>query len=885
MRPREIVDSLKTLITECDAVVCLIGPAYGAAPGGQTPGQRSRSYTQFEYEAAQNCQKRLYVFYPSEACLPKLDPIEDEESPEEIDNQATFVEETKKSSKGLWQEFDNQADLDAKIVKLWGRLQLELRRADPADLPSPCCIHAKKISDLGRVQDCKSSLAKQIAFIACLIAAESSMQRSFFFHEFEIEQLDAMLSLLRKLSDDLGSSASPLIPEMAAWLREQFPKLSHKLGQLCAIDEQKLKSTEFRKHLDDWKKTLVEIVEQWAFFRKYLVVAVELNEDKSPALRVYRGLSPQQFVPVTLEPGSSAGQVSPGAVFLLSLQQRKALELSSCLMPFPGNALVLSVLSALKDSGSAEAVPLSDGDEDAPRKTPRIEDRFLGPRGTLLSVECWVTLDGRYLRPADRHTVVGTGLKIVTKPRHIGHFFDLCWAEDQNNPSRDLFVVYLVKDDDEIKNDKDIRDRLAKRLELWRCFAKHAGDQIVVPLDCSNFSHTALDPFIATRLETGALSLKNVATRHSRFSEADIAAVIKFALDVCAVAEGLGIGLLAIPLRHILVKPKKQSQPEKQYLLTGFDAVVGMEEPLPEAAIFRKVFPDWEDFAPELADGECHPAHTAGVYAIGALLRELRHEKAQPLPLGNTEEEKKAYMEGTWRNTPLECFAYHCLARDPNRRFQSIAQCKAFFERWAENGWTSEPLVPELVDLDEGLSISRFPVTNYEFEFYCRERRRPLPGRSLSVWFRSPFAPVVCVSPSDAQAYCDWLSRLTKLNWRWRLPTESEWVRAARRSRADSLYPLGQDPPTFANANYGGRYGGPTVVGANRLAGVASECHDLAGNVWEWCADRFASEPRRVVKGGSFGSPREELSIATRKSRFFGGRYDDVGFRVVCEKK
>jgi formylglycine-generating enzyme required for sulfatase activity len=148
----------------------------------------------------------------------------------------------------------------------------------------------------------------------------------------------------------------------------------------------------------------------------------------------------------------------------------------------------------------------------------------------------------------------------------------------------------------------------------------------------------------------------------------------------------------------------------------------------------------------------------------------------------------------------------------------------------------------------------------------------------------------VGVSWFEAAAYCRWKGAGVQLL------TEAKWERAAR-GLAGRRYPWGQAPPDNDRLNYSGSgIGRPTPVGFFPSGATPEGVDNLAGNVFEWCQDRFTDDPRsatdspeesgpadfgpRVVRGGSF----RDVAYLVRSS--FRGRYDPdyrsgfLGFRV-----
>lgn len=169
--------------------------------------------------------------------------------------------------------------------------------------------------------------------------------------------------------------------------------------------------------------------------------------------------------------------------------------------------------------------------------------------------------------------------------------------------------------------------------------------------------------------------------------------------------------------------------------------------------------------------------------------------------------------------------------------------------------------------------------------------------------------PLINVSWEQAKTYVAWLSRMTGKPYR--LLTEAEWDYAARGvTRPDAphpRYPWGDDA-NHEHANYGtGRCCAGRIEGGDQWYNTAPVgqfppnafgLYDMQGNVAEWVEDIWhdsylgdppvdgrawwtgGDESSRVVRGGSWYDPPEEIRSASRDGRPADFRSNRLGFRV-----
>ena len=226
-------------------------------------------------------------------------------------------------------------------------------------------------------------------------------------------------------------------------------------------------------------------------------------------------------------------------------------------------------------------------------------------------------------------------------------------------------------------------------------------------------------------------------------------------------------------------------------------------------------------------------------------------------------------------------------------------------------------------------SISRFEVTRGQYAAFAAATGRSA-GASCSIWvwdgwktvdgksWKDPgFAqddthPVVCVDWFDAEAYAAWLATTTGLPYR--LPTEAEWEYAAR-AGTTTPYITGSDPHQLCRTDNGHdatskeahlgmkwppvdcRDGFAETAPVGSFPANAFGVHDVHGNVWEWMRDCYTANyenasatgaaveasdcKQRVYRGGGWSVERRGRRSANRGRYDIGGRYGQLGLRIV----
>ncbi len=238
---------------------------------------------------------------------------------------------------------------------------------------------------------------------------------------------------------------------------------------------------------------------------------------------------------------------------------------------------------------------------------------------------------------------------------------------------------------------------------------------------------------------------------------------------------------------------------------------------------------------------------------------------------------------------------FGCASQEKNNQYEpkGFVSIPATLFDWKENSIS-------LKDFE----ISDHTVTNLEYKRFIDATNYPAPlhWKNGSIPKGKEDYPVIFVNRDDAEAYTQWLTKVTGRIYR--LPTTSEFIRAASGGKIGATYSWGVDETflTQENVNYNAdgsrafnqweKYLKPASWGIKNGFGL----YNMTGNVWQLVEDnidlqtlswRYRIETlvsnNRTIMGGGWYSSKDYLKCGLTFSQSPGIRYPDLGFRLVRE--
>lgn len=199
--------------------------------------------------------------------------------------------------------------------------------------------------------------------------------------------------------------------------------------------------------------------------------------------------------------------------------------------------------------------------------------------------------------------------------------------------------------------------------------------------------------------------------------------------------------------------------------------------------------------------------------------------------------------------------------------------------------WYADEFPRRKVDIGAGFWLSRTEVTRAQWSATMNSEP----------WGEAPAlsddSPATHISWEDANAFT--LEFSQKHHCAARLPLESEWEYACRAGSPDTFH-FGPDPASLklhAQFRLNAERGLPRPVGER--GPNAWGFHDMLGNVWEWCQDKYtlpgaasaspAGAAFRIVRGGAANSTAAQLRSSYRTALTMDAQSPRIGLRLVID--
>lgn len=269
--------------------------------------------------------------------------------------------------------------------------------------------------------------------------------------------------------------------------------------------------------------------------------------------------------------------------------------------------------------------------------------------------------------------------------------------------------------------------------------------------------------------------------------------------------------------------------------------------------------------------------------AIEAVRRQLKFSYQEP-------DTSKGIVVARSENEIVLTLAPHVemiFVRVPAGEFLMGSKPKGFFDTVP-----ADEMPQHTVELDE-YYMGKYPVTMGQFSGFLLATRYAWKG-PLTLLDNGTH-PMTHVDWRDAAKFCQWVGEVSGV--KVRLSTEAEWEKAARGTDG-RIYPWGNDAPNVERCDFNNKIKDTTPAGKYSPNGDSPYgCADMAGNVWEWCADWYdekyyvksptknptgpANGQYRVLRGGTWNNAASFVRVSSRLKNYPDSQNEFVGFRCA----
>ena len=288
---------------------------------------------------------------------------------------------------------------------------------------------------------------------------------------------------------------------------------------------------------------------------------------------------------------------------------------------------------------------------------------------------------------------------------------------------------------------------------------------------------------------------------------------------------------------------------------------------------------------------------------FGEALAALQAELAQAGQLEEALAVKDYVAAGLFQKLPGAALAVNAAAAAPDKPFENSLGMK----------FVPVPIVGGPT-AGKTIRFSIWETRVKDYEKFVKDTKTKWPAPAFE---QGPDHPAVNMTWDDATAFCSWLTkeeqRKRKIgpNDAYRLPSDHEWSCAVGIGKEEEArlipaaksgkvlgYSWGEDfPPSDKVGNFRGEEcDREPIPGYNDGSGFTSPVgsfpandlgiFDLAGNVWEWCQDKYdpSVQGNIVVRGAAWNrSAAFHLRSSFRNNDPPASRFECNGFRVVLD--